>query len=309
MAQFSVKIIRLNGAVLDENQQPLLARWDHDRFPLTVYFTGPSSDDQTRLARTRARGWREVALPGLPSAVAADAIDILIDLSGHTAGGALAHFARRMAPVQVTWLGYPGSTGVPNVDWLIGDPIVTPAEADGLCSERVMRLPDTVFCFAPEADHPLPDFAAAAHGRPLTFGSFNNVPKLTPSTLSLWSAALAAVPDARLVLRAPSFQDAAAVARFRDLFVEAGTDPARLIFRGPVGLDAMMQAYAGWVVDNEAAFVSRARAAAADRQALIALKQGLRARLIARPAWNPDRFAASFHKALRDIWKQTMARP
>jgi predicted O-linked N-acetylglucosamine transferase (SPINDLY family) len=66
---------------------------------------------------------------------------------------------------------------------------------------------------------------------------------------------------------------------------------------------------AGWVVDNEAAFVSRARAAAADRQALIALKQGLRARLIARPAWNPDRFAASFHKALRDIWKQTMARP
>jgi predicted O-linked N-acetylglucosamine transferase (SPINDLY family) len=264
-----------------------------------------------------------------------------------------------MAPVQVTWLGYPGSTGVPNVDWLIGDPIVTPAEADGLCSERVMRLPDTVFCFAPEADHPLPDFAAAAHGRPLTFGSFNNVPKLTPSTLSLWSAALAAVPDARLVLRAPSFQDAAAVARFRDLFVEAGTDPARLIFRGPVGLDAMMQAYAeidialdplpynggtttlqalwmgvpvlslkgehfvsrmgasfldaaglaGWVVDNEAAFVSRARAAAADRQALIALKQGLRARLIARPAWNPDRFAASFHKALRDIWKQTMARP
>jgi predicted O-linked N-acetylglucosamine transferase (SPINDLY family) len=339
--------------------QPLLARWDHDRFPLTVYFTGPSSDDQTRLARSRARGWREVALPGLPAAVAADAIDILIDLSGHTAGGALAHFARRMAPVQVTWLGYPGSTGVPNVDWLIGDPVVTPPEADGLCSERVMRLPDTVFCFAPETDHPLPDFAAAAHGRPFTFGSFNNVPKLTPRTLSLWSAALAAVPDARLVLRAPSFQDATAVARFRDLFAEAGTDPARLIFRGPVGLDAMMQAYAeidialdplpynggtttlqamwmgvpvlslkgahfvsrmgasfldaaglaGWVVDSEAAFVSRARAAAADRQALIALKQGLRARLASCPAWNPDRFAASFHKALRDIWKQSMARP
>lgn len=63
------------------------------------------------------------------------------------------------------------------------------------------------------------------------------------------------------------------------------------------------------MVDSEAAFVSRARAAAADRQALVALKQGLRARLVSCPAWNPDRFAASFHKALRDIWKQTMVRP
>ena len=336
--------------------QPLLARWDHDSLPLTVYFTGSSVDEQTRLARTRARGWRDVALSALPVTVASDSIDILIDLSGHTAGGALALFARRMAPVQVTWLGYPSSTGVPNIDWLIGDPVVTPFEADGLCSEKVMRLPDTVFCFAPEADHPLPDFTAAARGRPFTFGSFNNIPKLTPRTVALWSAALAAVPDARLLLRAPSFKDAAAIARFRRLFAEAGIDPDRLIFRGPVGLDAMMKAYAeidvaldpvpynggtttlqalwmgvpvitlkgehfvsrmgasflsaaglaDWVADTEAAFVARARAAAADRQTLIALKQGLRSRLLSRPAWNPDRFATSFQDALRDIWKQSM---
>ena len=261
--------------------------------------------------------------------------------------------------MQVTWLGYPSSTGVPNMDWLIGDPVVTPFEADGLCSEKVMRLPDTVFCFAPEADHPLPDFTAAARGRPFTFGSFNNIPKLTPRTVALWSAALAAVPDARLLLRAPSFKDAAAIARFRRLFAEAGIDPDRLIFRGPVGLDAMMKAYAeidvaldpvpynggtttlqalwmgvpvitlkgehfvsrmgasflsaaglaDWVADTEAAFVARARAAAADRQTLIALKQGLRSRLLSRPAWNPDRFATGFQDALRDIWKQSMVRP
>lgn len=339
--------------------QPLLARWDHDRLPLTLYFTGTTADDQTRLARARARNWREVTLPALPAAVEADRIDILIDLSGHTAGGALALFARRMAPVQATWLGYPGSTGVPNMDWLIGDPVVTPPEADGLCSERVMRLPDTVFCLAPEAEHPLPDFAAIAARRPFTFGSFNNIPKMTPRTVALWSDVLRAVPEARLLLRAPSFRDAAAIARFRRLFAEAGTDPARLIFRGPVGLDAMMQAYAeidvaldpvpynggtttlqalwmgvpvltlegghfvsrmgasflaaaglpDWVAASPEAFVARAAAAAADRPALVALKQGLRAGLLARPAWNPDRFATSFATALRDIWRQTMEAP
>jgi protein O-GlcNAc transferase len=336
--------------------QPLLARWDHDRLPLTVFFTGTTVDAQTRLARTRARGWHECALPALPSAVAAAGIDILIDLSGHTAGGALALFARRMAPVQVTWLGYPGSTGVPNMDWLIGDAIVTPPEADALCSERVARLSQTVFCFAPEADHPLPDFATLSRDRPFTFGSFNNIPKLTPRTIALWSSVLAAVPDARLLLRAPSFQDPAAIARFRRLFAEAGTDPARLVFRGPVGLDAMMQAYAeidvaldplpytggtttlqalwmgvpvvtlqgghfvsrmgasfmtaaglqDWVSLDAPAYIARATRAAADRPALLALKAGLRDRLLARPAWDADHFAADFACTLRRIWQDTM---
>jgi protein O-GlcNAc transferase len=224
--------------------QPLLARWDHDRLPLTVYFTGQTVDDQTRRARSRARGWRDLTAAELPARVEADRIDILIDLAGHTAGGTLWAFARRMAPVQASFLGYPGSTGVPNIDWLIGDPVVTPPEADHLCSERVWRLPHTVFCFAPEVDHPLPAFERVARDRPLTFGSFNNIPKLTPSTIRLWSAVLKAVPGARLLLRAPSFKDEGAVARMRRLFAAEGIAPDRLTFRGPVGLDLMMQAYA-----------------------------------------------------------------
>jgi len=224
--------------------QPLLARWDNAALPLTIYNTGQTVDDQTRLARSRAGAWRDVTTAQLPARVEADRIDILIDLAGHTAGGTLRAFARRMAPVQASFLGYPGSTGVPNIDWLIGDPIVTPPEADHLCSERVMRLPDTVFCFAPEAEYPLPDFAAVARERPLTFGSFNNIPKLTPRTIRLWAGILKAVPDARLLLRAPSFKDTGAVARFRRLFAEQGIGQERLAFRGPVGLDAMMQAYA-----------------------------------------------------------------
>lgn len=223
--------------------QPLLARWNHQAFPLTIYFTGTTTDDQTRLARARAGSWYETTEADLSGRVAADNIDILIDLSGHTSGSTLRQFARRMAPVQASFLGYPGTTGVPNIDWLIGDPIVTPPEADHLYSEKVARLPHTVFCFAPEVDYPLPDFAAALD-RPFTFGSFNNVPKLTPRTLRLWARVLSAVPEARLLLRAPSFSDSAAVDHIRKRFTAAGGDPDRLDFRGPVALDQMMRSYA-----------------------------------------------------------------
>jgi protein O-GlcNAc transferase len=223
--------------------QPLLARWDHASLPLTIYNTGSTVDEQTRLARRRAGHWRDVSADDLPTLVEADRIDILIDLAGHTAGGTLRAFARRLAPVQASFLGYPGSTGVPNIDWLIGDPVVTPPDADPLCSERVMRLPNTVFCFAPEADYPLPVLDESLK-RPLTFGSFNNIPKLTPRTIRLWAEVLHAVAGSRLLLRAPSFKDAGAVSRFRRLFSDHGIGADRLLFRGPVGLDIMMESYA-----------------------------------------------------------------
>jgi predicted O-linked N-acetylglucosamine transferase (SPINDLY family) len=88
----------------------------------------------------------------------------------------------------------------------------------------------------------LPDFNST-EARPLTFGSFNNIPKLTPRTIRLWANVLHAVPGAHLLLRAPSFKDAGAVTRFRRLFADHGIDADRLGFRGPVGLDVMMQAY------------------------------------------------------------------
>lgn len=336
--------------------QPLLARWDHTGLPLTIYNTGSTVDDQTRLARSRVGTWRDLTTAQLASAVAADRIDILIDLAGHTAGGTMRAFARRMAPVQASFLGYPGSTGVPNIDWLIGDPLVTPPDADHLCSERVMRLPNTVFCFAPEVDYPLPNFENLARGRPLTFGSFNNIPKLTPHTIRLWANVLKAVPDARLLLRAPSFKDAGAVARFRRLFHEQGIPAERLTFRGPVALDLMMQAYAeidigldpfpycggtttlqslwmgvpvltlqgghfvsrmgasfmtaaglpDWVAKDDADYVTKAIEAAKDKAALLDLKRGLRARLLARPGWDADKYTENFGAALRSMWHQAV---
>ena len=227
--------------------QPILREIDRSRFEVFVYFTGVSQDAQTVQASQRVEHWVTAgSLNDLQLArrIDSDRIDVLMDLSGHTTHNRMGLFARRAAPVQMSYLGYPGSTGVPNIDWLIGDAVVTPPQDDALCSERVARLPGSVFCYAPEEDYPLPTFGADMAKRPLTFGSFNNAPKLTPRTLALWARVLQAVPDSRLLLKAPSFGDAGAVAFFRERLVTLGVDADRLEFRGPVGLPVMMAEYA-----------------------------------------------------------------
>jgi protein O-GlcNAc transferase len=225
----------------------VLARLDRQAIELSVYFTGVSYDEQTQLARQRAAHWVECSAwsdAALARHIEADGIDILIDLAGHTARQRMSLFAHRAAPVQATFLGYPASTGVPNIDWIIADAVVAPSAHAALYSERIMRLPNTVFCFAPEADYPFPDYGPAQTQRPLTFGSFNNVPKLTPHTLQLWAQVLHATPNSRLLLKAPSFKDAAAVRLFSERFQAAGIAAERLEFRGPVGLNEMMAEYA-----------------------------------------------------------------
>ena len=224
--------------------QPILHRLD--AVELTVYFTGVSHDEQTQLARRRVANWVACSHwsdERLAQQIERDGIDILLDLAGHTSLNRMSLFAQRAAPVQASYLGYPGSTGVPNIDWILADAVVAPPGSDSLFSERVLRLPHTVFCFHPEADYPLPDPAADAD-RALTFGSFNNVPKLTPRTVRLWARVLLAVPGSRLLLKAPSFKDAGAVRAFTERFAAEGIAADRLAFRGPVGLTDMMAEYA-----------------------------------------------------------------
>jgi len=226
--------------------QPILHRLQGQAFELTVYFTGVTYDEQTRLARQRVANWVACSPwsdQRLAQQIERDGIDILLDLAGHTSLNRMSLFAQRAAPVQASYLGYPGSTGVPNIDWILADPVVAPPGSESLFSERVLRLPHTVFCFHPEADYPLPAPAADTE-RALTFGSFNNVPKLTPRTVRLWARVLRAVPGSRLLLKAPTFKDAGAVRIFTERFATEGIAADRLVFRGPVGLADMMAEYA-----------------------------------------------------------------
>lgn len=332
--------------------QPMLAHWDQSRHPLTIYNTGKTFDAQTSLAKSRVTVWHDLDYDRLSDTVARDQIDVLIDLAGHTSGQAMSVFAKRAAPMQISFLGYPGSTGIPNMDWLIGDPIVTPPEHDALYSEQILRLPQTVFCFAPEETYPLPDFAQMAR-RPLTFGSFNNIPKLSPATLALWAQILHALPDSRLLLKAPSFSSAAPAARLRTIFADHGIEAARLLFRGPSALSQMMADYSDidialdpmpynggttslqalwmgvpvitrrgdyfvsrmgasfmqaaglpdWVAQNDAQYVQIAVQMAQDRDRLLALKSGLRARLLSRPAWDIRAYTGDFQDGLDRIWQ------
>ncbi len=227
--------------------QPVLARHDARAVEVTVYFVGVSGDEQTRLAKKRVPRWRDVGAlsdPRLAQQIEADGIDILVDLLGHTSHNRKALFARRAAPVQACFLGYPGSTGLPNMDWFVADSVVAPPTHAHLFTEQVLRLPNCVFCYAPEQDYPLPNYDNHFVNRRLTFGSFNNISKLTPLTIELWARVMQAVPEARLLLKAPSFRDLKAVRRFTELFGKAGVSADRLEFRGPVGLADMMAEYA-----------------------------------------------------------------
>jgi len=331
--------------------QPVLARLDRSKFEPVMYYSGVAFDSETQKARQRVQQWVQVqgwSDERLAKRIEADGIDMVLDLSGHTTHNRMAMLAKRVAPVQVSFLGYPHSTGVPNIDAMLADPMVAPPGSEGLFTERVLRLPHTVFCYAPEVDYPFPAYGDKHLQRPLTFGSFNNVPKLTPHTLQLWARVLEAVPGSRLLLKAPSFKDATAQVAFSERLKALGVDLARVEFRGPTGLTDMMAEYedvdialdpvpynggtttlqalwmgvpvlvkaghnfvsrmgasfmaaAGyreWIAHDDAGYVAIAQSMAADREALLTLKQGLRQRLCLLPAWDIDNYTRDFEKAL-----------
>jgi predicted O-linked N-acetylglucosamine transferase (SPINDLY family) len=223
---------------------PLLERLDRQQFPVWVFHTGSMHDEYTARARRAASHWIEAAQlddTALQQRIRSERIDILIDLAGHTSSHRLGVFALGAAPVQASFLGYPHSTGLSSIDWLIGDPIVSPAEHAPLFSEGIAQLPGSVFCWSPVDDYPLPPPRPA--DAPLVLGSFNNIMKLSPRTIALWASLLHDLPDATLLLKAPSLGDASVIQRFSGLFAAAGIDPERLAFEGPSELGEMMQRY------------------------------------------------------------------
>jgi predicted O-linked N-acetylglucosamine transferase (SPINDLY family) len=210
-----------------------------------IYHTGVMFDDYTQQARDCADRWVEASSMddvSLHQRVLADQIDVLIDLAGHTSSNRLGVFSRRAAPVQVTFLGYPHSTGLPNMDYIIGDSIVSPAEDAHLFSEKILRLDHSVFCWAPVDEYPILPKPEATMS--VVFGSFNNAMTLSPKTIALWAAVLKAVPNARLMLKGAPFASEEVCERYRVRFADHGVNAERIDFRGPSELSVMMQEYA-----------------------------------------------------------------
>ena len=149
-----------------------------------------------------------------------DSIDILVDLAGHT-GKRLRVFVRRPAPVQVTWLGYPNTTGLNAIDYRLVDAVTDPAgEADALASETLVRLEGGFLCYGCPKDAPEPGMPPCLATGTVTFGSFNNPAKLSDATLDTWARLLDRLPQARLLLKGLPFTDAATRALFLSRLVE-----------------------------------------------------------------------------------------
>jgi protein O-GlcNAc transferase len=232
---------------VDIFMQPVLTAHDKSQFDITVYHVGNIFDEETEKAQSKVSRWRNVGSMSdqrLARIIEADGIDILVDLLGHTSHSRPDLFNKRAAPVQVSYLGYPSTTGIPAMDWLIADDYLVPAGKASLYSEQVFHLPHSVFCFASEQDFPYPEYNNEHKTRALTFGSFNSVAKLSLKTVELWASVLKAAPKSRLLLKAPQFADETTISRYRRLFTEQGIDEQRIEYRGPTALAEMMAEYA-----------------------------------------------------------------
>lgn len=226
--------------------EPVFAAHDREAFEIFCYYNFPRADARTARLRTHADNWRDVyALSDVALAdwIRRDAIDILVDLSGHTAFNRLPVFAQKPAPVQVTWLGYPATTGLAAIDYRLTDGIADPeGESDRLHAERLIRLPHPMWCFAPDKTLPEPGPLPLRKDGAVTFGSFNYFPKLNPEVAALWAKLLARLPGSRLIAtRIPGSESAS---RFRKYFEDAGIAASRVELHGIVSRETLAELFA-----------------------------------------------------------------
>jgi predicted O-linked N-acetylglucosamine transferase (SPINDLY family) len=226
----------LRGHVVSYFLEPLLANHDHAAFEVFCYHTHAEKDGITERLRGHADHWRdceELSDAELAARVREDRIDILVDLAGHTADNRLLAFALKPAPVQATYLGYPSATGLAAMDYHITDGWADPpGAADALTVERKARLPGSYFCYRPARLTPEPGPSPARGAGTVTFGCFNNFPKVSTAFVGAAARVLAAVPGSRLVMKARALSVALVADGLRAAFAARGVDPARLDMRG-----------------------------------------------------------------------------
>ena len=214
--------------------EPVFANHDHASYEVFGYSNCGVADVVTARLRNHVDHWRNIAPMSDAEAVSlvqSDAIDILIDLSGHTRDNRLPMFAYKPAPLQVSWLGYFNTTGLSTIDYLISDPVLSPPDSMQPFSETVVRLPHTRLCYQPPAYAPDVAPLPARAKTFITFGTFNKLAKLNDLVLSLWANVLRGVPGSRLLLKARAFADEAVQQAYRERFGKLGIAAERLLLR------------------------------------------------------------------------------
>ncbi len=215
--------------------EPILRHLDPAAFEIYLYHDHFREDAVSQRLKSIAAVWRNfVGQPGrvVEERIRADQPDILIDLAGHTGmTNRLPLFARHLAPVQITYLGYPNTTGVPAIGYRFTDAIADPAgDADAFATEQLVRFAPTAWSYQPAEGAPEPGEPPCRAGAeaPITFGCFNNLAKVNDATLRLWADLLAAVPHSRLLLKGRGLGDDSVRQRYRQRFAAAGLPADRV---------------------------------------------------------------------------------
>jgi predicted O-linked N-acetylglucosamine transferase (SPINDLY family) len=216
--------------------EPLLQHHNSNVVETFCYYNNFPIDEMTKRLMASSDHWR--AIVGITDSDVAnlirnDKIDILVDLSGHTSKNRLLVFAKKPAPIQVTWLGYPNTTGLSAIDYRFTDIIADPiGKADELHSESLVRLANGFQCYkGDKAVHSNSELPFKRQGH-ITFGSFNNFTKVTPEVIKVWSHILHAVPKSRLVLKAKQFEYNAS--HYLDYFKQEGITEDRVTLHGRI---------------------------------------------------------------------------
>ena len=203
-------------------------------FDIVCYSTHPRSGAINARFKKVAAVWREVqhrSDDDLAALIATDRIDVLIDLAGHSAGSRLEVFTRRPAPVQATWIGNEGTTGLTSIDYLIADERVVPRSADPFFIEKVVRLPVSYVSWDPPANAPAVSLSPTHAAQPKTFCSFNNPAKYHAGLVKIWSRVLHRVPGSKLALQSRHLTDQTLQRTLVDMFAAQGIEGSRLSFR------------------------------------------------------------------------------
>lgn len=224
-----------------------LKHYDREVLEVTAYSMVRREDTRTEAIR----GWVDRWVPAhglsdlaLAETIVKQKIDILVDLSGHTEQNRLPVFGMRPAPVQVSWLGYPGTTGMAAIDYRLTDALTEPPALARQSAEALYTLPDGFHCYSPHPASPEPREAPCRKNGFVTFGSFNYLAKTTEGVIAAWSRLLERVPDSRLFLKSHVLEDPTVRARCEAAFREQGIAPERISFNGFRGrVEEHLEAY------------------------------------------------------------------
>lgn len=221
---------------------------NHDRQRWEVFVFTPYDERDQLTAKLKSASEHWLVLDGgnrdnMLKQVQDCNLDIAVDLAGHTGGNYLDLFAQGLATIQITWGGYPGTTGLAAMDYIIADNVALPPAEESFYSERALRLPHDYVSFVPPEKAPLPGPLPATTRGGITFGSFNTVQKLNSDTLALWGGVLRAIPDARLFLKAKGFDDPQVCSAFLQKLAMEGVMPEQVYLEGYSSRLEVMAAY------------------------------------------------------------------